>query len=86
MFLLQKQTNKQNQTCPCVLNKDEVRFLHSENQVLLVGGICQNPLADDSEGICGKPLGAHPLAQGDHLFDFVLLIDHIIAHLNDFMI
>ena len=52
--------------CPCGLNKDGVRFLHSENQVLLVGGICQNPFADGSEGICGKTLGAHPLAQGDH--------------------
>eukprot|EP01036_Dinobryon_divergens_P032182 gene32182-41722_t len=51
-------------SCPCGLNKEEVRFLHSENQVLLVGGICQNPFADGSERICGKTLGAHPLAQG----------------------
>ncbi len=53
-------------SCTCGLNQDEVRFLHSENQVLLVGGNCQNPFADGSEGICGKPLGAHPLPQGDH--------------------
>jgi hypothetical protein len=44
-------------SCPsCGLTKAEVLFLHTENQVLLVGGNCQNVVAD---GICGKPLGAH---------------------------
>ena len=52
-------------SCPCGLTQDGVRFLHSENQVLLVGGKCQNPFADGSDGICGKALGAHPLAQGN---------------------
>ena len=41
-------------SCPsCGLTKAEVLFLHTENQVLLVGGNCQNVVAD---GICGKPL------------------------------
>jgi hypothetical protein len=36
-------------SCPCGLTKDEVKFLHCENQgVLLVGGKCRNPLADGS--------------------------------------
>jgi hypothetical protein len=48
-------------SCPCGLTKDDVKFLHSENQVLLVGGKCQNPYIDGSDGICGKALGAHPL-------------------------
>jgi len=29
----------------------------------LVGGKCQNPSADGSDEICGKALGAHPVAQ-----------------------
>ena len=54
-------------SCPCGLTQDGVRFLHSENQVLLVGGKCQNSFADGSDGICGKALGAHPLVQGNYV-------------------
>ena len=50
--------------CPCGLNKEEVFDLDKRDRVPLVGGKCQNPLANDSDGICGKALGAHPLSQG----------------------
>ena len=59
-------------SCPCGLNKDEVRFLHSENQVLLVGGICQNPFADGSEGICGKNTWTSSICARWSLFCLIL--------------
>ena len=52
------------------VHQDGEKFLHSENQVLLVGGKCQNPLADGSDDICGNTLGAHPLSQGKHISVF----------------
>jgi hypothetical protein len=48
--------------CPCNLTKEEVKDFDRRNLVHLgLGGICHNPKADCSEGICGKPLGSHPL-------------------------
>jgi hypothetical protein len=52
-------------SCPCGLSQDRVVDLDQRDRVPLVGGKCRNPLADGSEGICGKALGAHPLAQGN---------------------
>jgi hypothetical protein len=63
-------------SCPCGLTKDEVQFLHCENQVLLVGGKCQNPLADGSDGVCGKALGAHPSSQGNFNYKTVLSFNY----------
>ena len=51
-------------SCPCGLNKEEVFDLDKRDRVPLVGGKCQNPLANGSDCICGKALGAHPLSQG----------------------
>jgi hypothetical protein len=52
--------------CPCGLSQDRVIDLDTRDRVPLVGGRCQNPLADGSDGICGKALGAHPLEQGNY--------------------
>ena len=46
--------------CRCGLTKEEVIDLDQRDRVLLVGGKCQNPLADGTEGVCGRALGAHP--------------------------
>jgi hypothetical protein len=54
--------------CPCGLSKERVVDLHLRELVGLVEGKCQNLSADGSDGICGKPLGAHPLAQGNNIF------------------
>lgn len=51
-------------SCPCGLSQERVLEVDKKHGVPLVGGKCQNPLADGAEGICGKALGAHPLAQG----------------------
>jgi hypothetical protein len=52
-------------SCPCGLTKQEVLELAklTNGGVALVGGYCQNPLADGSVGICGRALGAHPSSQ-----------------------
>ncbi len=59
-------------SCPCGLTKEEVKdFDHRTGfeRVALIGGKCQNPLADGCDGICGKALGAHPHdAQGNFIF------------------
>ena len=55
-------------SCPCSLSQDRVVDLDQRDRVPLIGGKCQNPLADGSDGICGKALGAHPLAQGNFIF------------------
>ena len=58
-------------SCPCGLTKEEVKDFDRRTgleRVPLVGGKCQNPLADGSDGVCGKGLGAHPLAQGNTHF------------------
>ncbi len=47
--------------CPCGLTKAEVVDLDTRDRVPLVGGKCQNPHADGTEGVCGKALGAHPV-------------------------
>ena len=63
-------------SCPCGLTQDNVKFLHIENQVRLVGGKCQNPFTDGSDGICGKALGAHPLvAQGSNV-NYISVLFH----------
>jgi hypothetical protein len=54
-------------SCPCGLSQDRVVDLDQRDRVPLIGGKCQNPLADGSDGICGKALGAHPLAQGNFI-------------------
>ena len=51
-------------SCPCGLTKEEVIDLDRRDRVHLIGGKCQNPLADGSDGVCGKALGAHPSSQG----------------------
>ena len=53
--------------CPCGLSQDRVVDLDKRDRVPLIGGKCQNPLADGSDGICGKALGAHPLEQGNYI-------------------
>ncbi len=53
--------------CPCDLIKEEVLDLDKRGRVCLVGGKCQNPSADGSDEICGKALGAHPVAQGNDI-------------------
>jgi hypothetical protein len=55
-------------SCPCGLSQERVVDLDQRDRVVLIGGKCQNPLADGSDGICGKALGAHPLAQGNFFF------------------
>jgi hypothetical protein len=52
--------------CPCGLSREMVFDLDKRDRIPLVGGRCQNPLADGSDGICGKALGAHPLEQGNY--------------------
>ena len=53
--------------CPCGLSREMVFDLDKRDRVPLVGGKCQNPLADGAEAVCGKSLGAHPLEQGNHI-------------------
>jgi hypothetical protein len=60
-------TSKSAMSCPCGLSKEEVLDLDKRDRVPLVGGKCQNPFANGSDGICGKALGAHPLAQGNYI-------------------
>jgi hypothetical protein len=85
--ILRSSTSKSAMSCPCGLTKAEVVDLDQRDRVPLVGGKCQNPLADGSEGICGKALGAHPLAQGNYiLFDIMLLFNHFLISLDDFML
>jgi hypothetical protein len=55
-------------SCPCGLSQDTVLEVAEKHGVPLIGGKCQNPLADGSDGICGKALGAHPLAQGNCIY------------------
>jgi hypothetical protein len=50
--------------CPCGLTKEDVIVVAEKLGVPLIGGKCQNPLADGSDGVCGKALGAHPSSQG----------------------
>ena len=49
-------------SCPCGLSQERVLEVAEKHGVPLVGGKCQNPLADGSDGICGRALGAHPSA------------------------
>ena len=51
-------------TCPCGLSLEIVLEVARYHNVPLVVGKCQNPLADGTEGICGRALGAHPTSQG----------------------
>jgi hypothetical protein len=64
-------------SCPCGLTKAEVLEVAEKHGVPLVAGKCQNQLADGSDGVCGKALGAHPLAQGN---------THFLVSLDDFML
>ena len=49
---------------PCGLTQSIVLRVAENHGVPLVEGKCQNPFADGSNGICGRPLGAHPTSQG----------------------
>ncbi len=52
-----------NMSCPCGLTKEEVKDFDRRTgleRVPLLGGKCQNPLANGDEGVCGRALGAHP--------------------------
>ena len=51
-------------SCLCGLSREMVLEVAEKHGVPLVGGKCQNPLADGTEGICGRALGAHPPSQG----------------------
>ena len=53
--------------CPCGLLRNEVLDLDQRDRVILREGRCQNLLANGGEGVCGQPLGAHPLAQGNSI-------------------
>jgi hypothetical protein len=53
--------------CPCGLLRNEVIDLDQRDRVILREGSCQNLLANGGEGVCGQPLGAHPLAQGNSI-------------------
>ena len=53
-------------SCPCGLLKNEVLDLDQRDRVILREGRCQNLLANGGEGVCGQPLGAHPLAQSNY--------------------
>ena len=58
-------------SCPCGLSQERVIDLDQRDRVPLVGG---KPFADGSDGICGRALGAHPLAGNSccHVvFDFI---------------
>lgn len=68
--------------CPCNLSREEVLKLADEDlfdgeRVAIVKGFCQNPKADGSEGVCGKPLGAHSSERGEYI---VLSITDRIYH------
>ena len=67
-------------SCPCGLSQDRVVDLDQRDRVPLIGGKCQNPLADGSDGICGKALGAHPLAQGNFIFLSSLVFPYLIFY------
>jgi hypothetical protein len=51
-------------SCPCGLT-EEVLEVAKNHGVPLIGGKCQNPLANGSDGICGKALGAHSSSQSN---------------------
>ena len=57
-------------SCLCGLTKEDVIDLDRRDRVHLIGGKCQNPLADGSDGVCGKALGAHTSSQGYKFFLF----------------
>ena len=59
--------------CPCGLSQDRVLEVAEKHGVPLLAGRCQNPLADGTEGTCGKALGAHPLSLGNHFFESYVL-------------
>lgn len=63
-FKFSSQFNYFTMSCPCGLTRGEVLDLDRRERVPLVSGKCQNPLADGTEGICGKALGAHISSQG----------------------
>ena len=46
--------------CPCGLTQEKVLEVAEKHGVSLLAGKCQNPLADGTEGVCGRALGAHP--------------------------
>jgi hypothetical protein len=71
-------------SCPCGLTKEEVKDFDQRDRVILVGGLCQHPFtkSDGSLGICGKPLGDHPLAQGNNIF-LVPLDEFVLLHYFD---
>jgi hypothetical protein len=63
-------------SCPCGLTKEEVLEVAEKHGVPLIGGKCQNPLADGSDGVCGKALGAHPSSQGNFNYKTVLSFNY----------
>lgn len=74
-------------TCPCGLNQERVVDLDKRGRVYLVGGKCQNPVADGCDGICGKALRAHSLAQGNYIsVCFMILFNHLLISLDQFML
>lgn len=66
-------------SCPCGLFQEIVIDLDRRDRVPLLAGKCQNPKADGSDGVCGRPLGAHPhqqpqQTQGISLFIYLIKI------------
>eukprot|EP01038_Epipyxis_sp_PR26KG_P009566 gene9566-12884_t len=48
-------------SCPCCgLTQEKVLLVADKYNLPLIGGKCQNPLADGTDRVCGKALGAHP--------------------------
>ena len=69
-------------SCPCGLSQERVLEVAEKHGVPLLGGKCQNPLADGSDGVCGKALGAHPLSLGYYyfiLYDIYLIFISLIT-------
>ena len=46
-------------SCPCNLFRNEVFELDRRDLVKLIGGRCQNLLANGEEGVCGQAIGSH---------------------------
>ena len=66
--LLSQVSFESSMSCPCGLSQERVLEVAEKHDAPLTGGLCQNPFtkSDRTLGICGRPLGDHPLAQGNY--------------------
>jgi len=58
--------------CPCNLSQARVLEMAKEHGFPLIRGRCQNPLSNGDEGVCGRPIGAHPDIQQGKLFQHTI--------------